>query len=74
MDKFIVYVKSSYQRDLCPPSLVIVYQVSYNKKRKGIKPINGKVGQKISSSVRWWDAPIALWNLAITTTKYENIE
>ena len=46
MDKLIVYVvKSSYQRDLCLPSLVIVYQVSYNKKRKGIKLINGKVGQ-----------------------------
>ena len=47
MDKLIVFVKSQYQRDLYLPSLVIDYQVSYNKKREGIKTFNGKVGQNI---------------------------
>ena len=45
MDKLIAFAKSSYQRDFCLASLVIIYQVSCKKKRKSIEPFNGKVGQ-----------------------------
>ena len=66
MNELIIFVKSSYQRDLYLASI------------KRIKPFNGKVGQRdattISGSCRWWDTTIALWNLAITTTICENIE
>ena len=46
LNKLIVFVKSSYQKDLCLASLIIVYQVSYNKNHKSIKPFNRKVGQR----------------------------
>ena len=61
MDKLIVFVKSSYYKDLGITSLIIVYQVSYNKKQeKKIKPFNGKVGHmtKISCSSPMLDGEI----------------
>ena len=46
LNKLIVFLKSSYQKDLCLASLIIVYQVSYNKNHKSIKPFSRKVGQR----------------------------
>ena len=62
MDQLAVFVKSSYQRDLCLTSLVIMLVLSSIKKQKSIKPFSGKVGQrhviKISGSCPMLDDEI----------------
>lgn len=62
MDKL---VKSTYQKDLCLASLVIVYQVNQNTKQKSIKPFNGKIEQRDMTKITGScpildDTPIAL--------------
>ena len=78
MDKLIVFVESSDQRDLSLASLVIVYQVAITKNRK---VLNGKSGQrhvtKTSGSCTMLNNEILLLaplNSAIAATKYENID
>ena len=57
----LVFVKSSYQRDLCLASI------------KRIKPLNRKVGQRYATKI-YSHCTLHLRNLSITTAKFKNIK